>query len=91
MASPGALVIGDSYKVSAKRGKGYKLVDWAGTVEGLEVFRTNSAKLNFVMQSNLVLAATFVESADAKGSCEKIVGSSIRRPCRRAIGRPCSS
>ncbi|MNE71784.1 hypothetical protein D3C80_1676850 [compost metagenome] len=37
------------------------------------------------------LTAAFVESADAKGRCWKIAGSSMRSPWSRHAGRPMSS
>ena len=59
--SNAVLEIGKGYLLTAKPGKGYAFTNWTGQVNGEEVLNTNKAALRFVMQSNLVLTATFVD------------------------------
>jgi len=56
------LQIGESYSVTATPAAGFKFTDWTGgTTPPLGVL-TNGATLHFLMESNLVLAANFVET-----------------------------
>jgi hypothetical protein len=57
------LELGKSYYLTAKAGKGWALSNWIGTADGAVVLRTNLAKINFIMRTNLVLQAIFADSA----------------------------
>ena len=57
------LELGRAYTLTAKPAKGYAFTNWTGWADGAMVLNTNRAALNFVMQSNLVLTATFVDVA----------------------------
>jgi YD repeat-containing protein len=59
--SNAVLQIGRSYSISAIGGTGFGFTNWTGTVDGIVAINTNKAALNFVMQSNLALSATFVD------------------------------
>jgi len=54
------LQIGKHFKTTAKPAPGFVLSNWTGGVFPASVTITNSAKLDFIMQSNLVLQANFV-------------------------------
>ncbi len=56
-----ALAFDHSHQITASPARGFRFTEWVGTVEGLEVLRTNSPRLSFMMQSNLVLTARFAD------------------------------
>jgi hypothetical protein len=58
--SNAVLEIGKNYSMTATLGKGFVLSNWVGTVLGSVVIVTNTAKLTFIMQSNLVLQANII-------------------------------
>ena len=55
------LAIGQVYSLTAKPSKGFVFTSWAGTVDGVTMLATNKTVLSFIMQSNLVLTATFTD------------------------------
>jgi hypothetical protein len=54
------LEIGKSYTITATPSAGYLFSNWIGSVLAEGVILTDAAKLNFLMQSNLVLQVNFV-------------------------------
>jgi hypothetical protein len=54
------LQIGKHFKTTAKAAPGFVLSNWTGGVLPASAVITNSAKLDFAMQSNLVIQANFV-------------------------------
>ena len=54
------LEIGHPYTITAIPSKGFVFSNWVGTVLGNGVFLSNTPRLSFMMQSNLVLQANFV-------------------------------
>ena len=56
------LELGRSYTVTATPAAGFAFTDWTGRVNGDVVLTTNKAALSFLMQSNLSLTATFVDT-----------------------------
>ena len=73
-----SLQIGKPFKITAKPAPGFVLSNWCGGVFPQSTTLTNSAKLNFVMQSNLVLQANFVSNPflPLKGSYSGLFGDS---------------
>jgi Divergent InlB B-repeat domain len=55
------LEIGQSYKLQAAPAAGFVFSNWTGTVKGTVVLSSGKADLDFAMQSNLVLTATFAD------------------------------
>lgn len=56
------LQVGKSYSMKAAAGTGFTFTNWTGGVTLPLVVLTNKATLQFVMQSNLVLQANFVDT-----------------------------
>jgi len=56
------LEIGRSFSMTVTPGKGYVFSNWVGTVFGKLVIVSNTPKLTFTMQSNLVLQANIIPS-----------------------------
>jgi hypothetical protein len=54
------LEIGKSYSMTATPKTGYVFSNWVGTVSGNVVIVTNTPRLTFIMQSNLVLQANII-------------------------------
>ena len=60
--SNAVLAIGQSYSMTATQGTGFVFTNWTGGTNLPLVVLTNKAALQFVMQSNLVLQANFVDT-----------------------------
>jgi RHS repeat-associated protein len=58
--SNAVLEIGKSYSMTATAGKGFVLSNWVVTVSNNLVIVTNTPRLTFIMQSNLVLQANII-------------------------------
>jgi hypothetical protein len=58
--SNAVLEIGKSYSMTATPKTGYIFSNWVGTVSGNVVVVTNTPRLTFIMQSNLVLQANII-------------------------------
>ena len=56
------LQVGKGYSVAATAGTGFRFTNWTGGTSSPLVVLTNGATLQFVMQSNLVLQANFVDT-----------------------------
>jgi hypothetical protein len=56
------LQVGKSYSITASAGTGFTFTNWTGGVSLPLAVLTNKATLQFVMQSNLVLQANFVDT-----------------------------
>ena len=56
------LQVGKSYSITATAGTGFTFTNWTGGVTLPLAVLTNKATLQFVMQSNLVLQANFVDT-----------------------------
>jgi len=56
------LQVGKSYSITATAGTGFVFTNWTGGVSLPLAVLTNKATLQFVMQSNLVLQANFVDT-----------------------------
>jgi hypothetical protein len=61
--SNAVLQIGKTFSMTANPASGFAFTNWTGSVKGATVLNTNKAALSFLMQSNLVLTATFVDVA----------------------------
>jgi Divergent InlB B-repeat domain/Bacterial Ig domain len=57
------LQVGKSYSITATAGTGFTFTNWTGGVSLPLAVLTNKATLQFVMQSNLVLQANFVDTS----------------------------
>ena len=58
--SNAVLEIGKSYTTTVTPGKGFVFSNWVGSVLGNVVIVSNTPKLTFTMQSNLVLQANII-------------------------------
>jgi len=74
------LEIGNSYSTTVTPGRGYVLSNWVGTVLGNVVIISNAPKLNFTMQSNLVLQANVIPNPflSVKGPYNGLFGQTNR-------------
>ncbi|MEI7728714.1 MAG: kelch repeat-containing protein [Verrucomicrobiota bacterium] len=55
--------VGKSYSMTATAGAGFAFANWMGGISSPLTVLTNGATLQFVMQSNLVLKANFVDTS----------------------------
>jgi uncharacterized repeat protein (TIGR03803 family) len=56
-----SLYVGSTYSMTATAGTGFAFTNWTGGISSPSAVLTNGATLQFVMQSNLVLQANFVD------------------------------
>jgi len=55
------LQIGKSYTMTAQAGTGFRFTNWSGGINLTLIWLTNGTTLQFVMQTNLVLRAAFLD------------------------------
>ena len=60
--SNAVLQVGTTYSMTALAGTGFMFTNWTGGTNGMLTVLTNRPTLQFVMQSNLVLQASFVDT-----------------------------
>ena len=74
-----SLYVGRDYTITATPGTGFVFSNWVGTVSGTVVLVSDSPKLTFTMQSDLVLRANFLPNpfSPAQGTYNGLFGAAI--------------
>ncbi|HEV2456184.1 MAG TPA: hypothetical protein VGY98_18110, partial [Verrucomicrobiae bacterium] len=57
-----SLRIGENYSMGATGISGFMFTNWTGSVNGNAVFSTNKSTVQFMMESNLIMQANFVDT-----------------------------